>query len=248
MKLKATLFYLFFYLCAFNALAQTGIGTATPHASAKLDVSSTNKGFLPPRITLTSSTDNTTIPNPATALLVYNTGSNVNLAAGYYYWSGSAWTKIGNNGSILASNTVTISATGTAPSTGTRTMDRTFAVDNGATRRITLQLGYEGSAAGSGDYLFSLPTGITFNTNAGYNPIFTGTLYSPSYSAMAPSIIPISGVITQNGAWNQYMFVVPYSSTQYRIVIGYGSSIYFWHSGWFAASSNTLFSGTFDIW
>ena len=231
-----------------NASAQSGIGTTTPDPSAKLDVSSTNKGFLPPRVTLASSSDITTIPNPVTALLVYNTGNNVNLSAGYYYWNGTAWTKIGNSGSILASNTVTISATGAAPTTGTRTIDKTVAIDNGATRRITLQLGYVGSAAGSGDYLFSLPTGITFNTNAGYNPIFTGTLYSPSFSAMAPSIIAISGVITVSGAWNQYMFVVPYSSTQYRIVIGYGGTIAFWSSGWFWAGSNTLFSGTFDIW
>jgi hypothetical protein len=248
LTIKSSLLLVIFYLIIFTLKAQTGIGTATPHTSAKLDVSSTNKGFLPPRVTLTSTSDITTIPNPATALLVYNTGNNVNLSAGYYYWSGSAWTKIGNNGSILASNTVTISATGTAPSTGTRTIDRTFAVDNGATRRITLQLGYEGLAAGSGDYLFSLPTGITFNTNAGFNPIFTGNLWSPSIHALAPSAIPISGVITIPGAWNQYMFVVPYSGTQYRIVIGYGSSIYFWHSGWFATSANTLFSGTFDIW
>jgi hypothetical protein len=65
---------------------------------------------------------------------------------------------------------------------------------------------------------------------------------------MAPSTIPISGVITVSGAWNQYMFVVPYSSTQYRIVIAYGGTISFWNSGWFATSANTLFSGTFDIW
>ena len=231
-----------------NASAQTGIGTTTPDASAKLDVSSTNKGFLPPRVTLASSSDITTIPNPVTALLVYNTGNNVNLSAGYYYWNGTAWTKIGNSGSILASNTVTISATGAAPTTGTRTIDKTVAIDNGATRRITLQLGYVGSAAGSGDYIFSLPEGIRFNTNAGYNPIFTETIFNPSYSAMAPSIIPISGVITQSGAWNQHMSVVPYSSTQYRIVIAYGGILTFMNSGFFATSVNTLLSGTFDIW
>jgi hypothetical protein len=247
LKIKITLFFVIFYLIAFTSIAQTGIGTTSPDPSAKLDVSSTNKGFLPPRVTLTSTTDNTTIPNPAIALLVYNTGNNVNISAGYYYWNGTAWTKIGNNGSILASNKVTISATITAPTTGTRTIDKTFAVDNGATKKIYLQLGYEGGVAGSGDYLFSLPTGITFNTNAGYNPIFTGTLWSPSISAMAPSTIPISGVITIAGNWNQYMLVVPYSSSQYRIVIGFGGSIAFWNSGWFATSSNTLFSGTFDI-
>ncbi len=248
MKIKSTLFLAIFYLSTFTAIGQAGIGTTSPHTSAKLEVSSTNKGFLPPRVTLTSTTDNTTIPNPAIALLVYNTGNNVNVSAGYYYWSGSNWESIGKTGSLLASNPVTISATTTAPNTGTRTIDKTFAVDIGATKRITVQLGYVGSAGGSGDYLFSLPTGITFNTNAGYNPIFTGTLYSPSFSAMAPSIIPINGVITVSGAWNQYMFVVPYSSTQYRIVIAFGSSISFWNSGWFSASANTLFSGSFDIW
>jgi hypothetical protein len=74
--------------------AQTGIGTNTPEVSAKLDVSATNKGFLPPRVTLTSSTDNTTIPNPATGLLVYNNGNNPNLVAGYYYWNGYNWATI----------------------------------------------------------------------------------------------------------------------------------------------------------
>jgi hypothetical protein len=85
------------FISAFITLqinAQTGIGTNTPDASAKLDISSTNKGFLPPRLTLTSSTDNTTIPNPAIGLLVYNTGNNAGLVAGYYYWNGSSWATI----------------------------------------------------------------------------------------------------------------------------------------------------------
>ncbi len=77
-----------------QAIAQTGIGTINPDPSAKLDVTSTNKGFLPPRVTLTSGTDNTTIPSPATGLLVYNTGSNAGLVAGYYYWNGTSWATI----------------------------------------------------------------------------------------------------------------------------------------------------------
>jgi hypothetical protein len=85
---------LLFLFVSSAAFAQTGIGTTTPEASAKLDVTSSNKGFLPPRVTLTSITDNTTIPNPATGLLVYNTGNNVGLVAGYYYWNGSSWATI----------------------------------------------------------------------------------------------------------------------------------------------------------
>jgi len=79
--------------CGILVQAQTGIGTTTPDASAKLDVSSTNKGFLPPRVTLTSATDTSTIPSAAEGLLVYNKGS-VGLQAGYYYWNGANWATI----------------------------------------------------------------------------------------------------------------------------------------------------------
>jgi len=94
------------FICSMHLSAQTGIGTTTPNASAKLDVYSTNKGFLPPRVTLTDYMDVTTIPNPATGLLIYNTGTNANLAAGYYYWNGSAWATIataGGSGSFASS-------------------------------------------------------------------------------------------------------------------------------------------------
>ena len=89
-----------------NLFAQTGIGTTTPNASAKLDVYSTNKGFLPPRVTLTSATDASTIASPAEGLLVYNLGS-VGLQAGYYYWNGTSWATIATASS--AGNGVTSS-------------------------------------------------------------------------------------------------------------------------------------------
>lgn len=37
--------FLFCFVCSINLNAQTGIGTTTPNPSAKLDVSSSNKGF-----------------------------------------------------------------------------------------------------------------------------------------------------------------------------------------------------------
>ncbi len=92
--MKIYLFSIILFLVNFFSFAQTGIGTSTPDASAKLEVSASNKGFLPPRVTLTGASDNSTIANPATGLLIYNTGNNSGLTAGYYYWSGSAWTTI----------------------------------------------------------------------------------------------------------------------------------------------------------
>ena len=90
--LYLTLFGLFFSI---TSLAQTGIGTSTPNASAKLDVSATDKGFLPPRVALTASNSASPITSPANGLLVYNTAtagtSPNNVSPGYYFWNGSAW-------------------------------------------------------------------------------------------------------------------------------------------------------------
>ncbi len=97
---------LLFLLVSYTVFAQTGIGTTTPNASAKLDVFSTNKGFLPPRVTLTSVSDATTIASPAEGLLVYNLGS-VGLQAGYYYWNGANWATIAT--ATSAGNGVTAS-------------------------------------------------------------------------------------------------------------------------------------------
>ncbi|MGB1294814.1 MAG: hypothetical protein ACPG6V_04980 [Flavobacteriales bacterium] len=51
-----------------NSISQVGIGTLTPHSSAIVDVSSSNKGFLPTRLTRLQ---RNSINNPATGLLLY---------------------------------------------------------------------------------------------------------------------------------------------------------------------------------
>jgi hypothetical protein len=68
---------------AVTSTGSIGIGTIAPDLSAALDVKSSTKGFLPPRVTLVSPTDAVTIPNPATGLTVYHTG-NAALEAGLY--------------------------------------------------------------------------------------------------------------------------------------------------------------------
>jgi hypothetical protein len=63
-----------------------GIGTATPNASSLLDITSTTKGFLPPRMT---NAQMVAIVTPATGLMVYDTTNNkVNV------YDGSAWTAL----------------------------------------------------------------------------------------------------------------------------------------------------------
>jgi hypothetical protein len=86
-----------------GSYAQTGIGTTTPNASAKLEVASTTQGFLPPRVALTATNVFSPIvgtSSAATGLLVYNTASAGtapnNVVPGYYYWNGTIWVQISN--------------------------------------------------------------------------------------------------------------------------------------------------------
>jgi hypothetical protein len=83
-----------FLLITFYAEAQTGIGTTAPHASAKLEVSASDKGFLPPRIALTAANVASPVISPANGLMVFNTataGSGANqVVPGYYYWNTSS--------------------------------------------------------------------------------------------------------------------------------------------------------------
>ena len=63
-------------------LAQSvGIGTTTPNASAQLDVSSTAKGMLVPRMT---TAQRTAIASPAKGLLVFDNGTS-----SFWFYSGT---------------------------------------------------------------------------------------------------------------------------------------------------------------
>ncbi|NVO20026.1 MAG: fibrobacter succinogenes major paralogous domain-containing protein [Bacteroidetes bacterium] len=81
-----------------------GIGTNTPNSSAIVEISSSNKGLLPPRMTAAQITQ---INSPATGLLVYQTDAN----SGYYFYNGSAWTFLGT-GNGYSSNVIDIDGNG----------------------------------------------------------------------------------------------------------------------------------------
>jgi hypothetical protein len=91
-----------------------------PDQSAMLEVRHPNKGLLIPRVRLLGTNDVTTIPSPATSLLVYNTSTTGGATAvnpGFYYWNeekwvmlvadaanSSAWRITGNAGTVDGTN------------------------------------------------------------------------------------------------------------------------------------------------
>ena len=164
------LFILSFVLI--SGFGQTGIGTTTPNASAKLDVNSTDKGFLPPRVALTA--NNIFLPivgtsSQATGLLIYNTATAGtapnNVVPGYYYWNGTMWIQI--SGGLIIDNSK--SAGFTLASTDnnkvfliTSTTDITITVPN------TLPVGFSCQIIQGGAGLITLlGSSVTLNSSNG---------------------------------------------------------------------------------
>ena len=105
---------LFCFIISLQAYGQTGIGTTTPNASAKLEIAATDKGLLIPRMTIAQ---RGSISLPANGLLIYQTDGVV----GFYVNTGTAaspvwtrinmdWTRTGNDIAYTVGN---VSTTGT---------------------------------------------------------------------------------------------------------------------------------------
>lgn len=93
-QLRSLTFLALSLLCwSYQGAAQVAINTdgSTSDASAMLDVKSSNKGFLPPRVALTAVNVTAPVANPAVGLLVYNTATAGtapnNVYPGNYYWN-----------------------------------------------------------------------------------------------------------------------------------------------------------------
>ncbi|SFO01016.1 hypothetical protein SAMN05421741_11675, partial [Paenimyroides ummariense] len=92
-----------FFVGAWGAYSQVGIGTLTPNKSAQLDIVSQNSGVLFPRIKLTSSTDATTITQGnVNSIFVYNTTTVNDVKPGYYYWYEDRWMRVVNDADVIA--------------------------------------------------------------------------------------------------------------------------------------------------
>jgi hypothetical protein len=102
--------YLYFFLfsCCFG-YSQIGINNPTPNASAELDIKSTSKGVLIPRLT---QAERLVIASPAQGLLVYQTDTvGGNLFGFYYYQLGwfplytvDGWGLLGKTGANASTN------------------------------------------------------------------------------------------------------------------------------------------------
>jgi len=108
MKMLMLLIAACFIFCNATIAQNVGIGTATPNASAQLDISSTSKGMLVPRMTMAQ---RNAVVTPANGLLIYQTDNT----PGFYFYNGSSWVSIA--GSATLTGWSTTGNAGTTPAT-----------------------------------------------------------------------------------------------------------------------------------
>ncbi len=114
----------------FPANGAAGIGTTSPNASSLLEVKSTTKGVLLPRMT---KAQRDAIGSPVDGLLIYQT----NNTPGFYYYKGSSWKAISvNNVRGLGDNLFIGSSAGAANSGGIGNIALGKAALNGNVDRI----------------------------------------------------------------------------------------------------------------
>lgn len=85
-QVMRTILLFFFVIIQLKAFSQVGIGTSSPNSKAVLDISSTTKGMLPPRMSIG---ERDAIANPPEGLLIFNTTTKT-----IQCFDGTSWTSL----------------------------------------------------------------------------------------------------------------------------------------------------------
>lgn len=117
-----------------TAQVKIGNNPTTIDTNSLLELETTNKGFLPPRVALTSVSSVSPLTGTVpTGMLVYSTGGSV--ADGYYFWDGSQWVPFkGESGLVVKTANATLTKNEKfvlASNSITLTLPSIAAADNG---------------------------------------------------------------------------------------------------------------------
>jgi Protein of unknown function (DUF1566) len=173
--------FIFLLIITVGTQAQVGIGTATPAASAQLDVSSTTKGFLIPRMT---DVQRKAIAAPAEGLMVYQT----NATAGFYIYQGvgAGWVAVSSAkhfiGESFGGGKVFFITTDSLHGLVAETIDQAAAVDWYSAQDIISDISNH-SAAGKKFTDWRLPTHTELNLLYARKALVGGFSSKPYWSS-----------------------------------------------------------------
>ncbi len=225
--MKATILTTVFLLISLGLFAQVSVNTdgADPDGSAMLDVKSTDKGVLVPRVALVSTSNPISGTKPE-GLLVWNTSTaGIYSEPGFYYWNGSEWIKISGSGDVSsmikdADNNTKIQVEETANDDIIRfDMAGTefFRMDNGRLEVLnTGQSVFIGDGAGAND-------DFTDNQNAavGYSALYTNT--TGDYNVANGASALYSNTTGMGNVANGASALLSNSSGNFNVANGFGA-------------------------
>jgi hypothetical protein len=214
-------------------IAQVKIGNNpnTIDPNSLLEMESTSKGFLPPRVALNSAASVSpltgTVPE---GMLVYSNGGS--LSNGYYYWNGTKWAAVNSGASRNNFVIVKSEADFPTPSGGVIMLDATKFYQINGTVYVSNKINLNGCALegmdATNDKLIYLGSGELFTGSGGGN-IKSVTLAAPSgkvFNLNAGGAV--KNLIIQSG------FIA--SSSEVGVIQGFGGTVYL---GTIAFQSNT---------
>lgn len=254
---------------AFSVLvtSQVGINTTTPDASSVLDLNSTNRGFLAPRMT---TAQRLAITAPADGLMVYDTTSKLFY---YYVSSTSSWSPINSSVSgrsnfkrIKSTDVLsTVLASELAAGGGTR-----YVMNSNTLYEINGQVQFDFPIDLNNSYIQGLDSNDDIITRASGN-IFEGStggsIRNLTLRATGGSVFNLTASATQNlifrdsvvsgsnsvgtisGFGLVFLSIVQFAGNTNGITYNNISQLLISNVGWFSNNSGTYekFTGTFNL-
>jgi len=129
-----------------HADGRMGVGTDSPNQNAILELSSTNKGFLPPRLT-TAQRNAIPADTKPPGLMIYNTTTNC-----MDFWNSSTW---------VSSCAVTVPPAGTITAVTCASATNNGTITRGMSTSVTSSIPYTGGNGGSHGGQTIASTGVT---------------------------------------------------------------------------------------
>ena len=179
-------------------------------------------------VSLVAGSYSTVFDNTGAATFPGNITTSGNISATGSILSTPAWTSAG---------AITFTATTTNPTKGTTTSDNISYRQLGAKQWeviLTYIQTVANGVSGSGDYLFTLPNSLSFDTTLPSQQITTTNIGTNTYALMS-YIIPSGSGLINNDSLGGQVYPIVYDATKFRILTtSWGNAIQCWGSGYYS--------------
>ena len=155
--------------------------------------------------------------------------------------SGTSGVLTGSIPAWTSAGAITIGATTTAPTKPTTRVQDNISYRQIGAKQWEVIMSYvvtsaTGAVNGTGDYLFTLPNSLSFDTTLPSQQIYTSGVATSSWNNITYVIPSGSGVIN-NGTVGGQVYPLVYNSTTFRIVTTtYGNAVQCWGAGYYGAA------------